>query len=580
MKLINYTKKLLIGLHSSLKRFPLTILFSASVALVLIIISETTSPNKYLLYRLSLILALGIPVSLCIKLFLEKKELGKKTIAFVGSHILGITFLILYYFLFLKNIQLNSIIRYSAVTLSLYMAFLFIPYLVKKENFEMYVITIFTSFFVTVIYSIILYLGLSAILFTIDKLLEINVLTKIYYYTWLIVIFLFSMCYFLSGIPPKDKELSIKSYPKLLKILLLYIIMPLLTVYTIILYIYFVKILATSNWPIGMVSHLVAWYSIIVTMVFFFITPIKEENFWQNEFLRFSPKIILPLIIMMFISISIRITAYGVTENRYFIVILGIWLFFIMIYLSFTKKPKNIILPITISIISLISVFGPLSCYSISKLSQNNKFESILIKNNMLRDNQIRTSNSISQEDKFQINGILDYFNRNHSLKEINYLPQDFKLADTKDVLGFDFISPNNKSNKEYFNFTRDESEQAINIENYDYLFHITNVKDENAPSNSSFTASYNYNTSIIKINHEGNELYTKNLNTFINTLTEKHSIIPKENSLPQEELTLSDENANVKVKLIFSHIYGNVDMENKIFNITGIDFYVLVKIK
>lgn len=39
--------------------------------------------------------------------------------------------------------------------------------------------------------------------------------------------------------------------------------------------------------------------------------------------------------------------------------------------------------------------------------------------------------------------------------------------------------------------------------------------------------------------------------------------------------MTLSEENTNIKVKLIFSNIYGNVDMENKIFNITGIDFYV-----
>nr|WP_172634749.1 hypothetical protein [Clostridium kluyveri] len=45
------------------------------------------------------------------------------------------------------------------------------------------------------------------------------------------------------------------------------------------------KIIVTSKWSIGMVSHLVIWYSIIVTIVLFFITPIKEENLWQNKFL-------------------------------------------------------------------------------------------------------------------------------------------------------------------------------------------------------------------------------------------------------------------------------------------------------
>ncbi|AZV59070.1 DUF4153 domain-containing protein [Clostridium sp. AWRP] len=134
-----------------------------------------------------------------------------------------------------------SITRYAAVSTTLYLAFLFIPYFLKKEQFEMYVITIFTGFFITIIYSIVLYLGLSAILFTIDKLLGIKILGKIYYYTWLFVVFIFSLLYFLSGIPISHEEISIKFYPKLLRILLLYIVMPLLTAYTIILYIFLRK---------------------------------------------------------------------------------------------------------------------------------------------------------------------------------------------------------------------------------------------------------------------------------------------------------------------------------------------------
>ncbi|MFL0196932.1 DUF4153 domain-containing protein [Clostridium sp. WILCCON 0269] len=579
MRLVNCIKNLLTGLYSSFKRFPLTILFSASVALVLIIISEI-NPGNNTLNRIVLVLALGIPVSLCIKLFLERKGWEDKCKISVVSCACGMLFLVLYYFLFLKNTEMVSITRYFAVSLSLYMGFLFIPYFLKKEQFEMYVIIVFTSFFITIIYSIVLYLGLSAILFTINKLLEIKISGKIYYYTWLLVVFIFSMSYFLSGVPSKHKEMSVKSYPKLFKILLLYIVMPLLTAYTIILYIYFGKIIVTRHWPVGMVSNLVLWYSIIVTMVLFFITPIKDENSWQNRFLKFCPKIILPLIIMMFISLSIRINAYGVTENRYFVAILGIWVFFVMIYLSFIKKIRNIMIPITLSIVSLISVFGPLSSYSISKMNQNNRFEKILIKNNMIRDRKIQINPNISTEDKSKINSILDYFNKNHSFKEIKYLPQDFNLDHMKDVFGFSFTSPNYGSNEEYFNFTRKEDHQSINISGYDYLFDMSSISSTGNPPNSNLTVWYDYETSIIKMNYKGNEIYTKNLNNFTNNLGKKHSTLSRENSLSPEEMTLVDENQKIKVKFIFLNISGNKNTLDETIKTNRVDFYVLVKMK
>ncbi len=578
MKLIKYIKNILTGLYFSFKRFPLAIIFSASVALVLIVISET-NPSNNTLNRIAMVLALGIPVSLCIKLFFEKKD-EKNTYKFIIGYMCGTLFLILYYFLFLKNMEMVSVTRYAAVSLSLYLGFLFIPYFPQKGQFEMYVITVFTGFFITIIYSVVLYSGLSAILFTIDKLLEIKILGKVYYYTWLFVIFIFSLSYFLSGIPLKHKELSSKSYPKLLKILLLYIVMPLLTAYTIILYIYFGKIIVTMRWPVGIVSHLVLWYSVIVTIVLFFITPIKDENPWQNKFLRFSPKIILPLIIMMFISIGIRINAYGVTEKRYFVVILGIWLFFIMIYLSFIKKLRNIMIPVTLSMIALISVFGPLSSYSISKLSQNNKFEKILIKDKMIKNGKIQSFPNISKEDKSEISSILDYFNRNHSLKDVKYLPQNFKLDDMNNVFGFSFVSPNYSFPEGYFTFIRSESENAVNISDYDYLFDIRTLKSSPNVASSNLTASYNHETAVIKISYKGNEVYNKDLNSFVKNLIDKHNEFLNKNSLSPEEMTLVEENEKIKVKFIFLNISGSKNAADQGVNAKEINFYMFVKIK
>lgn len=575
MKIILYMKKVLSGFYLSIKRFPLTTAFSASTALVLILISETT-PKDNLLKRVAMIFALGIPVSLCIKLSLEK--IDKRNVhKAIMLYLSGALFLIIYYFLFLRTMDMVSTTRYIAVSISLYLAFLFIPYLLKREQFEMYVITVFTGFFVTTIYSVVLYFGLSAILFTTDKLLGIRILGKIYYYTWLFVMFIFFLLYFLSQVPDENKNIARKSYPKLLRILILYIIMPLLTVYTIILYIYFGKIVLTAKWPVGLVSHLVLWYSIIVIIVLFFITPIKSENSWSNIFLKFSPKIILPPIIMMFVSIGIRINAYGVTERRYFLTILGIWLFFMMIYLSLTKKSRNIMIPVTLSIVILISVFGPQSSYTVSKMSQNSRFEKILIKNNMIKDGNIQTKADVSQNDKYEISSILDYFEKNHSLSDVKYIPKGFKLDDMRGVFGFSFISRSYGLSIGQYNFVRNDSKKYIDITGYDYLFDATNLNSDLNISNSYLYASYNYETSTIKIIYNGNEIYTKNLNSFAQSLIDKYGAFSKVNSLPPEEMTLAEENERVKVKFIFSNISGNISEPS---SVKEFGFYMLIKIK
>jgi len=194
MKLIESIKNLLTRLYLSLKRFPLTIILSASTCAVFIAISEI-NPIQDTLNKIALVLALGIPLSLCVKLLFEKRE-EKKFYRIVIGYFSGCLLLILYYFLFLNNMGMVTTTRYTAVSLALYLGFLFIPYILNKEQFEMYVITIITGFFTTLIYSIVLFSGLSAILFTIDKLLGIIIKGKVYYYTWLFVVFIFALSYF------------------------------------------------------------------------------------------------------------------------------------------------------------------------------------------------------------------------------------------------------------------------------------------------------------------------------------------------------------------------------------------------
>ncbi|CCJ33410.1 MULTISPECIES: DUF4153 domain-containing protein [Caloramator] len=572
-------KGIINSIYRAINRFPITIALSTMIAALLIAMIEIESRNLGVntnnLKKLAMTLALGMAISLFIKLWTEREQNKSREIFYYA---LDLIFMVAYYFT-IKDFKMVTMSRFFALNLIFYLIFLFIPYFPKRKNFEMYVIKVLSSFFTTVLYSLVLFFGISAILFTIDRLLEVRIKEQMYLYSFILVVFVFAVTYFLANIPQYFEEFTKENFTKLLKILILYIVMPLLSVYTAILYIYFVKIILTRTFPQGIVSHLVLWYSLIVAAVLFFITPIHEDNKWAKIFLMITPKAILPILVMMFISIGIRIQQYGVTENRYYVVIAGIWVFLIMLYFAFTKSLLNIILPVSLSIFILISNFGPLSSFSISKFSQNKRLENILIRNELLKDGKIVPKSYVNHKDKENISSILSYFERYHSLDDVKYLPKGFQISDMKKVFGFEY-TPKVFQPVMYFNFQRKADERSLNISGYDYLFDMRYMY-ENTEAKGIY-AKYDYNSSVLKIFNGNEEIYSKDLDEFVKKLVIKYKDSGQELiMLGTEDLTFTDVTPKVKVKIIFNSITVQrdfIEKENSEVTGKGYEFYVLIK--
>lgn len=584
MKIIQLLKDMLKGIKASIRRFPQTIGISIACVILLIYISELGhEANTELIETLSKVtmaIALGIPLSLCINLYFERLKDFKKII-FYGIYVGGAVLLGFYYFFFLKDLEMITITRYIGFSLILYLVFLFMPYIFKKENFELYVIKVFARFFTTVLYSAVLFLGLSAILITIDKLLGVHIKDEIYYYCWLIVVGVFASTFFLAGIPKNNEKILLEDYSKLLKTLVLYIVIPLISIYTVILYIYFAKIIITRQWPVGLVSHLVLWYSTISVIVLFLISPLLKKITWIRRYMQIYPKVIIPVIIMMFISIGVRVNAYGVTENRYFVIALGLWVMLAMIYFSFKKNLINIILPISLAIIICISVFGPFSSYSISMYSQNKRFEKLLIENSMLKDGKaIRATSDVSDEDAMQMSSILRYFSDYHSLQDIESLPEDFSIEDMEKVLGVKYYARYSYPEEEgYFFFSAAEKTEAIDIKGYDYLFDLTSSKQLDL-KDKTLSVSYDYNTPVLKINQYGEVVYSKDLVEYAEELLEKYGIIHKNENLSLEDTIFIEENDRIKVKILFSSVSGNINKSTGKVKSARFGLSVFVKVK
>lgn len=588
MKLIAAIKSLIYALYKSIKRFPVTIGLTTAISIILIIIRQLeanlSSETLDNLFRLLMVLSLGIPLSLCIKLAFENYLDNTKAIFRIIVYIAAALALVLYYLFLIPNFSMITVTRYVAFSIALYLGFFFIPYLPqRKSNFEHYVIRVLSDFVITVIYSAVLFGGLAAIMFTLDKLLSVPMKGSYYYYVWLIIAGVFAPSHFLGNIPNSQEQSFKPHYSKPLKVLLLYIIMPIITAYTIILYLYFAKIIVTLQWPVGLVSHLVLWFSLISTGVVFFISPLHDENKWVKTFIFWFTKLLMPLLIMMFVSLSIRIRAYGVTENRYYVLVLGIWVLAMMIYLNFTNGKKNILLPISLALVAILSVTGPWSSYSVSKYSQNNRFEAILLNNGMLQDsNIIKKKTDISDKDKTEISQILSYFHHNHDLSNVRYLPEGFRIENMEEVFGFSYQTDyyGNQVPK-YFNYSTMNWSVPIDISGYDYLIDNRILYSDPSPKINNMEFKYNTTDTSFQILSENDVIYSKSLSDFAQQLYNKFGLTEKQ-QINIEDMQFIEESENLKLKFIIINIFGRKgesDLEDNVI-INSVDFYVLVKVK
>lgn len=584
MKISQTIKKNFLSIKESNKKYPITILISFINFILLIYYNENmNNMNNNLEHILGYIkvLFILIPLSVFISNVFKKynKNQNINTIITLISSL--VSFILLN--LFLKNqFEYREIYLIGAFLFSALLA-IFID-TENKYNYEFFINTIVKSYFLTAIYSMVLYIGIAAIIFTVNSLFDANIDEKYYYYTFLFIVLVFAVSMFLSKIPKEEnKDSIINSYSKGLKILITYIIIPLLTIYTLILYIYLGKILITSNWPQGIVSHLILWYSVISILILIYINPINKESKILDYFYRFFPIAVLPVYIMMFISINIRINQYGLTENRYLVILLAIWSLLSMIFLILKRKTKlsNQFITIGLIVFTLISAVGPLSALSLSAKSQNKRLHNILAENNMIQGETIISNQNVNEETEKEINSVISYFEE-RDFKYMDYVSEDFKVEDTKKVFGFNYKNiynyPSPDSNEsEYFSLNTNLNE-FIDISPYSYATTLyINEYEENTVQTEG-DIRINIQSQIVDIYFKDEKIITVDIGNevkkLIDTFDDKYNL----NELTPKQSKIEISNNKIDILIIPSSLAFHE--EKGTFNFEYMESTLYFKIK
>lgn len=582
-----YIKIGAVAVMNTFNRFPLTVLLFISLSVVVLIQVENSYENVELfdlLNRLIGIHVLAISLSFAVEALLERFVQGKWLVR-IPVYLLELAAVYAYFEFIYKEPNYAVTLQLLLLTAALTFVFLLVPYFFRRANYELFINRIVTHTVVSLFFAVVIGLGLSATVFAVESLLIENLRGETYAYVWTFAMLIFAPIFLMAGLPHRDEEYVLTDFNKVLEILVLYIVMPLLVIYSVVLYIYFAKVLITQDWPKGIVSYLVVSYTAIGILMIFLANPFRQVNRWARIFTNGFTFLVLPLLAMMFVAIGLRINQYGFTENRYFIVLIGIWSVLAVLYVIFNRGRNNVFLPLLLAIFLTVAAVGPASATNISMNSQANRFYEVIEPYDILRDGVItHTSKTIKSEDQKEIIGVLEYFDYSHSLADLKYLPEGFTMMKLEEYLGFKQYDWG-VGRYQYFDYYREQPSLVI-IEDYDIFGHVQMyyyIIDETLASIEYDGQEYKLlrdDGFNLMVERDGELIYESDMAAYVNSLYEKYYSQIVNGGRITDDLTLLDENDQLKVFYQFTMISASNNEEAQDLKVENMGTNIYIKIK
>lgn len=566
MKLLTISQ-LPLGIKKIALRFPLKVLlvFLASVVAIMLLASSYTNHlQEMLLQKVLIFCNLAFVLSLVTDLYSESKNFsvarswGLKILAFL------LCIIILFFYNPDQRQSDYYVVLCFALAFHLMVSFAAFWKQDSLDDFWHFNKILFLRILTGLLYSGAIILGLFLALAAIDNLFGINIYERIYYETFATVGIGFNSLFFLAGIPKVGAEKSIShNYPKGLKIFTQYVLIPLITLYLAILFLYALKILFQWQLPKGYVSTMILAYATFGILSLLLIYPIRaeEENNWIRWFSKWFYIMMIPLLLLLIIAVWVRTASYGITEQRYILIALGLWISGITLYTLLNKNNNIKVVPMSLAAVALIAAVGPQSVASISKWSQLKRLKIYYPVTN--------------EKDNEEALSIVDYLVSNHGLQSL----QSFTRVDLKKK--DDAMKRDEESSVYYYREQKTdtalailnlrkasignqivfykENEALINTENYPYLVYLQEYRDyidlQLAGDSVFIRRNDNFDFSLEVQNKASVRIA---FDTLINRLNDEFASNVNEEDkmyLSQDKLSLSVEHEVIDVKLVITQI-------------------------
>lgn len=574
------------------KRFPGPVFFSliGTLACFALIDLPYSSDSDGFYTRNWMACQLGLPLVTGLVAFGESK--GWSLARILGLQGIGLILIVLCWLWIDPNsadFQRITIPKFMALLLVAHLAVSVLPYLNARSvrDFWEYNRQIFANLIVGFAFTLILYAGLALAILAIDQLFGFNIEERVYAKLFVLLVGVFNTVYFLSHFPTQYSYETEEAgaYNWVFRTLCKYILIPITLLYFLILYLYGGKIVLTWSLPKGWVSSLVASFSVagIFTYLLNFYLPESDDSGLVKGFKRWFWWGLLPLTALLFVAIGTRIGDYGVTEVRFLVAQMGVWLAGISLYFVWSKYDNIKVIPASLAVFALLWAFGPLSAFSVSERSQKGILTELLRDAGRFKDGKMMPGTlPVSEEKGNQIRSTLQYLQDRNAHLDLLPQPVDsawFEYGGLMKFLGLETFELNANTNMQIG--SNDDNNQLI-VTGFDIATRIQ--------MGSSEMPTPNIDGTYFSLNGTGTMLERRQKTGEKTVLIETYSLVPalqkwsekrKQNgyvglSLAERTTTLPGQKGNIQL-VVES---GDIAFENAVPRFAYISAWVLFKEK
>ncbi len=479
------------SLENTVKRFPLPV-FCSLVCFVIsaLAIFRFINDGFDVLGRLFLSFVLSFVFLTSTQLILERSKFNKNIFFIVSVLITAVLSFIVVWSS--DDFALNLFTTVGSLALFIGVS----PYIFNARDdlsFWSFNKKIWFGVAVSFIAALLLWGGASAAIVSIDYLFGVDMPDEFYA---VIAAFCFSVLgpvYALSFVPNNFVEIDQEcSMPPQLNFITNWILAPLVAVYFVILYAYYMKIGVTFSVPKGELAYITSGFAIAGIITYLVSWPSRLTS---GKILSFVSKYIFPALIlptvMLLVAILMRVEQYGITEKRYIVLVFGLWFGFLAVGFTLKKlQLKHVV--VSFSVLLFLSSWGPWGMKQVSLNSQSSRLEKMLVDNGLLRDGVIKKvehEKNISFEARKNISSVISYLSnyRRSAAEKDKYLYGYKNQQKLHDALGFSHVSRYDqnrvardiKSGKFNFVFRRNSMGGLVEVKKYDlYVHNISSWKN------------------------------------------------------------------------------------------------------
>ncbi|CAM3742469.1 DUF4153 domain-containing protein [Mucilaginibacter galii] len=620
----------------TIKRFPFEFAFTvvgtlAAVGLSNMYLDGYISNNWN--RRILMMSAIGLPLSFATTLFVQSKafSLSKKLLLKSFAALIAISLL----FALRPTTHPQDTVHFVLIFLASHLLVSFAGFTGANNTIAFWEFNraLLSRLLLGILYSLALALGLTAAFSAVNSLFGFELDWSNLYKIWIVTFGLFNTMFVLAGFSNYTQLVQAEFvYPKGLKFFIQYVLVPLAIIYLVILLAYEAKILVEWQLPKGSVSALILGYAGVGLLSLLLIYPIRkqEDNGWIKVYSKYFYLFLLPLTILLVLAVTTRINSYGITQYRYFIIALAIWLTFLIVYFLIYKKANIKVIPISLFVVIMLVVYGPLSATAISLRSQKSVLLDLFIKAKSVRHNKLQpiNENKVKPFVAVRMASTLVYISKHYdfdamqsllnvNLKHINdSLRKDYNMNSNYDMADNDSFNWTRSAWLQSYlrlggyeyrqNYTQDELEDSILanyyinakegislIKGYDYMM----VKDPYTDSLKNDTVAgyvvkqhddFDQNYMILNIGTTQFKFSAKDLATQLAKQTEIMKAyedtntpqgLDKKYAVPQKMLRLTQQKANFEVTVQFQEMSFDYSQKEGV-RIGSVKAYYFIKFR